>query len=529
MSFRFIISLFLAALTTQASAEVSLPSVFTSRMVLQRDIPIPVWGNAAPNEKITVSIGNQSKTTTADADGKWQIKLAPLSTGEPATLTVAGSNVITLNDVLIGEVWVGSGQSNIDTPVNAYAEKDQPLREAAGKNHPQLRLYRSAKASNGWQSATPDTLRGFSAQLFYFGMKLQQELNVPVGLVEAAVQGSPSVYWISDEAFHANPQIKSIIADYEKNRAAADRQRFQDAMANWKKNVVTAIASDPAFSGDNAEKPSQELLKKFPYPWQPPAAGFSKSKKGEHYEHHIQPLIPFAIRGVLWDQGEGGTDAGQIPQDVLMRALIGFWRQQWNQGDFPWIYVQKPSGQGCALDPNNPVNLGAKPFGNLPEKPESNSGGRFEYIRIMQQNPNTYMTFTSDLVPDVHPPNKSGYATRDSLVALGAVYGKPVEYYGPVFKSMKIEGDKLRITFDHTGKGLTAPANQQLQGFAIAGADKNFHWANAAIDGDSVILSSPAVANPEAATYAYGWYIAWANLFNQDGLPALTFRTDANW
>jgi sialate O-acetylesterase len=522
MPARFLIGTLFFAYTLGARAEVALPPVFSDHMILQHGMPVPIWGTASPGEKITVNIAGQSKSATANEKGKWQIKLDPLKPSDnPSTLTVNGTNTITISDVLIGEVWLGSGQSNIDTPVSDYTAKDQPLREAAGKDYPQIRLYRSAQTSAGWQPATHDAIRGFSAQLFYFGMKLHSELNVPIGLIEAAVKGSPSVYWLSEDAFNSDPQIKKIIDDYRQNRAAADQQHFEESLAKWKKNIANA--------GGNPEKPTPELQKKFPYPWQPPAAGYSKGKKGEHYERNIKPLIPFAIRGVLWDQGEGGTDAGQIPQDVLMQALIGFWRQQWKQGDFPWIYVQKPSGQGCALNPDNPVNLGAVSFAKLPEKPENNAGGRLEYIRIMQQNSNTFMTFTSDLVPEVHPPNKSGYATRDSLVALGAVYGKPVEYYGPVFKEMQPEGSKLRIVFDHIGKGLTVPPGQKLQGFAIAGKDKNFRWAEAVIDGNSVVLSNPDINAPVAATYAYGWYIAWANLFNQDGFPALTFRTDASW
>ena len=198
-----------------------------------------------------------------------------------------------------------------------------------------------------------------------------------------------------------------------------------------------------------------------------------------------------------------------------------------NQGDFPWLYVQKPNGGRCALNPNDPVNLGANPFAPLPKwVPDSDyfSGLHREAYDVIAQNAATFMVITTDLATGVHPTNKSGYAARDLLVAMGAVYGKPVEYYGPKFDAVKLEGSKVRISFTHAGKGLTVPAGQALQGFCLAGADKKLHWADAVIDGQTVVVSCAEVPAPVVVQYAWTWPLAWANLFNLDGLPAIGFR-----
>jgi sialate O-acetylesterase len=256
---------------------------------------------------------------------------------------------------------------------------------------------------------------------------------------------------------------------------------------------------------------------------------YGEQKTGNSYERLIRPLIPYAIRGVLWDQGEGGAVDGPIWQPMVMAALIRSWRADWGQGEFPWLYVQKPSGGGCALNPDSPANKGVMGFAPLPKDPPSTdyfASLRQDGYRIMR-NPNTFLVINSDLAPGVHPPTKSGYGARDVQVALGAVYGKPVEYYGPLYQSFRVEGGKVRIAYTHVGRGLSVPQGQPLQGFCLAGSDKKFHWAAAVIDGQTVVLTSPDVPNPVAVRYAWTWPLAWANLFNLDGLPALGFRTDA--
>jgi sialate O-acetylesterase len=502
-----------------AFAAVALPRVLSSHMVLQRDMEVPVWGTADPNETVTVAFRGQQKSASADAQGKWIVRLDPLpASGEPADLTVTGSNTLTLSDVLVGEVWVGSGQSNMDTDVPDYVKADLPLAEAAGKNHPQLRLFRS-DVGNGWQETTPQALRRFSAQLFYFGMKLQQELGVPVGVMEGAVRGSPSAPWINREAFKADPALqKAMAAEEAKNPFEKKMEKYNEALAQWQQSVDAAKAAGTA--GDKLPKP----------PVQPAPPG-EEPIIAHFYEQHIRPMIPYAIRGVLWDQGEGGPGLSYVSQRVLMAALIRSWRADWSQGDFPWLDVQKPSGEGCALDPENPINKGAAAFSPLPASPPGWQPGwppRWDWFGIMKDNPNVFLVSTSDLATGVHPSNKSGYGTRDCQVALGAVYGKPVEFYGPMYQSFSVEGGQLRLSFTHVGRGLACQEGQKLQGFALAGEDKKFYWADAAIEGATVVLSSPKVPAPVAARYAWAPFdITWANLFNKDGLPALGFKTDS--
>lgn len=386
---------------------------------------------------------------------------SPHSGSAPAPLTVIGSNTITLVDVIVGEVWLGSGQSNLDSPVNMYVANDPVLKEAANKKYPMLRLlhvYNGIPHGNtGWQGAGPGNVGGFSAQLFYFGMKLQQELGVPVGLIEAAVAGSPSGPFLSQSAFNADPEIQKAAARADaRNPLAARMKEYEAALAKWQKETAAAKA---------AGTPENRLPR---HPGLP--VPYARQMTGNSYEKLIRPLIPYAIRGVLWDQGEGGAVDGPIWQPTVMAALIRSWRADWGQGEFPWLSVQKPSGGGCALTPDNPMNTGAMAFASLPKDPpptEYFASLRQDGYRIMR-NPNTFLVINSDLAPGVHPPNKSGYGARDVRVALGAVYGKPVEYYGPVFQSFQVEGSKVRISYSHLGRGLTVPPGQPLQGFCVA-------------------------------------------------------------
>ena len=508
-----VISVLFFSLCQAVFADVQLPRVFSSHMVLQREMPVPVWGKAVPNEKITVTFAGQSKTATADAKGDWSVQLDPLTaSNEPATLTVSGNNQVRLDDVLVGEVWVGSGQSNIDTDVPDYLHCDPVLKEAWVEEHPQLRLYRS-DVGDGWQLTGQAALRRYSAQLFYFGMKLQEELGVPVGVMEGAVRGSPAGHWITHEMLLADEKVKAEIDDYNRKRM----EKFRGEHESWRKKIEEAKAKD-------------KLPKEPKEPKEPQLAGAPSASSGDYFAAHIQPMIPFAIRGVLWDQGEGGPGTLGVSQRTLIAAMVRGWRRAWGQ-DFAWLYVQKPSGRGCALNPDDPVNRGAMAFTpELPGKPHEWQKGwphRFEYLFMKDDNPRVFLVLASDLAPGVHPENKSGYGTRACRVALGAVYGRALEYYGPVYASHTVEGNKLRVKFSHIGKGLTCPAGQLLQGFALAGGDGKFYWAKAQIDGDTVVLSCPEVPSPVAASYAWAPVdITWANLFNRDGLPALSFKTE---
>jgi sialate O-acetylesterase len=495
------------AMAITASAEVKLPPVISSHMVLQRDMPAPVWGTAAPNEKVTVKFRDQQKETVADGKGNWLVKLDPLKAGGPDVLTV---NSVKLDDVLVGEVWVGSGQSNMQMGSRSYVQGDPVLAaNVLAAPYPKIRLVRIKTA---WAVADKDSLPSFSALLFLFGLRLQKELDVPVGLMVGAVGGTPSGFWLSEEAYRADAACKDVAAKaaatYSPEKA---QQAYEQQVAKWEKDVAAAKAKGEA-----------RLPRK---PAAPVKPGESSGKIGNLYQAHVRPFQPFGIRGVLWDQGESGTAIQDVDQCTLMGALIRGWRQEWGQGDFPFIYIQKPSGNGCAWDVTNPVTTQAQKFEPLPATVPNDGGYVETHIRIMQY-PNTAMAISSDLGPNTHPSNKSGYGHRAADVALGMVYGRKIEYYGPLYQSHSVEEGRIRVKFSHVGKGLAFKNGDKLQGFAVAGADKVFHWADAAIDGESVVVGSAAVPKPVAVRYAWANKRTWANLFNQDGLPAVTFRTD---
>ncbi len=500
----------LFTLAALARADVKLPPVFSEHMVLQRDIVLPVWGTASPDEEVTVAIAGQTKTTKADAQGKWRVKLDALKVGDPLTLTVKGKNTITLNDVLVGEVWVGSGQSNMDGRVGGYSKGDEVLAGLATKTFPQIRHINSRGV---WQLATPQNSGGFGALLYPFGIRLHEELKVPVGLMLGAVGGTPSGYWLSEEMYQSDAACKEVVAQFAKTyQFEALLKKYPEELAAWEKATEAARK-------DNKPAPRK--------PAPPGKAGETSTgaKIGNLFEANIRGFVGYGIRGVLWDQGESGTAIVGVDQYTLMGALIRGWRKDWAQGEFPFLYIQKPSGNGCAWDTANPVTKNASAFAPLPAVVPTDGGYREVHIRI-QRYPNTALVTASDLGSGIHPTNKSGYGARASQVALGMVYGQKVETQGPLFASHAIEGGKVRLKFTHVGQGLSARHSEKLQGFAIAGEDKKFVWADAVIEGDSVIVSSATVAKPAAVRYAWANAFPWANLFNKDGLPAQTFRTD---
>ncbi|MGB8169118.1 MAG: sialate O-acetylesterase, partial [Chthoniobacteraceae bacterium] len=421
-------------------------------------------------------------------------------------------NKIAITDVLVGDVWFGSGQSNMAGQVRGFAIKDEPLAKLAEGSYPKLRLM--ASGAKGWAEATPQNNATASALLFAFGVPLQKALEVPVGLIVGAVGGTPSGFWLSEEAYRADAasaeQVKKFAATYDPEKA---KQAYEKQLAAWQ------TAADAAKATPDAKPPRKPVLAAKP-------GESSRGKIGQLYEVHVRPFIPYAIRGVLWDQGEAGTDVAGVDQFTLMGALIRGWRQDWGQGEFPFLYVQKISGGGSALDPANPLTKEASKF--APEPPQIPADGAYRELHVkIAQHPKTAMVPASDLGGMTHPIMKSSYGTRAAQVALGFAYGKKVEWSGPQYVSQKVEGDKVRVKFSHTGAGLVRGQGEKLQGFAIAGEDKKFVWAEATIDGDSVVLSSAQVPKPVAVRYAWAAQIPWANLFNKDGLPAVTFRTDA--
>ena len=500
-----------ATFVTNSHAEVTLPPVISDHMVLQRDMPAPVWGTAAAGEEVTASIAGQTKKAVAGADGKWLVRLDPLQVAEGLTLIVQGTNKIEVKDVMVGEVWLGSGQSNMAGPVRSFKGADPGLQQTlAAAPYPKIRLLRSGL--KGWQEATPANVDSFSAILFAFGSRLQAELKVPVGLIVGAVGGTPSGHWLTEEMYRADEASQAQVKEFAKTYDfAAAMKAYERYMTAWKANVEKAKQGGKAAGREPA------------VPKQP---GECTGEIGHLYKAHIQSYVPYAIRGVLWDQGEGGTGITGLDQYHAMGALIKGWRKAWQQ-DFPFVYVQKPSGGGTAWDLTNPTTQNANAFTAPPAAvPRDIDGVAREVHLKIQQYPQTAMIISTDLGGMTHPTNKSGYGERAKQVALGFVYGQKIEYSGPLYAAHEIDGGRVRIKFTHIGQGLTARHSDKLQGFMIAGADKKFVWADAVIDGDSVVVSSPTVTAPLAVRYAWSSNAPWANLFNKDGLPAQTFRTD---
>lgn len=519
-----VLSLFLPLVAATAlHAEVKLSKVFTPHMVLQRGMAVPIWGTAAAGEKVKVAFAGQTKTATADDKGAWRVKLDALKVNaEPQVLTV---NDTKIDDVLVGEVWVGSGQSNMDMVVNSYVKDDPVLAAAAQKSYPKLRLLRK-DASATWEQATPETITKFSALLFSFGFPLQQKLDVPVGLMVGAVGGTPSGFWLSEEMYRSDgacaEAVKKFAATYnyeaEKAKFDAAMVTYTAEVAKWK--LLVEAAKKEGKAPPRGPRGPQGVGK---------AGEANSGKIGQLFESYIRPYVGYAITGVLWDQGESRTNIVGAPQYEVMGALINGWRKAWGQGEFHFIYVQKPSGGGCAWDYTNPQNTKADPF--RPQPPVLPAPPALDYshayFATFMQYPNTHMVISSDLGAGIHPVLKSAYGARAAQVAQSVAYGSKAEFLGPMYASHAIGGGQVTVKFTHTGKGLAFKNGDKLQGFMLAGADKKFVWAEAVIVGDTVVVSSKAVPQPAAVRYGWSPQFNWANLFNQEGLPATPFRTDS--
>lgn len=504
-------ALLILGLTSLAAADVKLPGVFGDHMVLQRETPVPVWGWADPGEKVTVILGEQSKTATADANGKWSLKLDPLKAGGPLVLKVQGKNSVERTDVLVGEVWLCSGQSNMAMTVGGVKDKQAEIDSA---DHPQIRMMTVARrpsadpkddAAGDWQVSSPQTVAGFSAAAYFFGRELQQKLNVPVGLINSSWGGTPIQAWTSQKDQEADPELAPIVksylnavATYTPEKAQAD---YEKKLANWEKARAKAKDEGKPFI---ARKP--ELSKE---------PGLSPNP-GTLYNGMIAPLAPYAIRGAIWYQGEANAGNYKI-YGLQMKTMIANWRTIWGEGDFPFLFVQLPNFVGG-------LAKGAEP---APAKPSENGWPwiREQFLRTLAV-PNTGMAVTIDIgePDDIHPKNKQDVGKRLAQWALAKTYGKEVAPSGPLYKSMRIDGGKIILEFDHVDGGLVV-CGDKPKGFAIAGEDKKFVWADAKIEGKTVVVSSDEVKQPTAVRYA------WANnpdcnLFNKAGLPASPFRTD---
>ncbi len=627
------------------AADIKLPALFNDNMVLQRDMAVPVWGTADAGGEVSVQINGQTKKTVVGKEGKWNVILDKMPAGGPFTLKIIGKDTLSFNNVMVGEVWVASGQSNMEMRVRNAKDAEE---EIAAADYPNIRLFQVVHTISltpldtvncpGWELCTPKTIPEFSAAAYYFGRMIHKELKVPVGIIHTSWGGSVAQAWTSAEALKMMPDftddVEKVIQDRNKKQMSMQqydailKERFAQVLAGnagfkngkpvwsdpalddsdwgkinnptrWEvagyphldgimwyrktinipasmanedmtlhlgpvndnditwfngvevgrtegadikrnyripaslvkpgKNVIAISVQDVGYSGGLWGRKSQLYLesksgKKISLTGEwlckpgfdeikilgpKPESPIDHNRPTVLFNGMINPIIPYAMRGVIWYQGEGNSGAA-YQYRTLFPTMIKDWRARWQEGDFPFIFVQLAN------------------FKEKQTEPQDDDWAELREAQLMTLSlPNTGMAVIIDIgeANDIHPKNKQEVGRRLALNALNLVYNKDVVYSGPIYKSMKVEGNKIRLYFDHVDGGLTFKDGKKLQGFAIAGKDKKFVWGKAVIDGEAIVVSAKGIKNPVAVRYA------WAanpigNLYNKAGLPASPFRTD---
>ena len=483
-------------LATGLCAGVRLPALFGDHMVVQQNLPVHVWGWADQDERVSVEFLGQVVSVTPSEDGRWEAYLDPAKAGGPFTLTVRGTNALTVKDIYVGEVWVGSGQSNMVWPLERSRDANE---EIAAAKHPGIRYFKVELATadtpqedvrGEWRVVSPDTAGEFSGVAYFFARHLHGKLDVPLGIIQSAWGGTPAESWASLPALKADPSLSGMIVDFDREAEEA-RGPYAEALANWEKRVAAAKA----------------VGKETPRRPPPPRSLRAQHKPASLFNAMIAPLTPYPIRGAIWYQGESNGNRGQgLLYRRLFRSMIEDWRQEWGQGPFPFLFVQL-------------ANYGrVPPTSTWPELREAQAMA----LGLVR----TGMAVTIDIgnPTDIHPRNKQDAGLRLALAARAIAYGeRDLDFSGPVFRQATREAGALRLWFDHAGGGLRASGGP-LEGFEVAGTDGKFVDAEARIAGNTVLVSSPEVSMPVHARYA------WAadpkgNLANGAGLPASPFRT----
>lgn len=625
---------------TSLSAQVKLPRLVSDSMILQRDTKCNIWGWASPGEKVTVEFNKKKYSTTTGADSLWMLVMSPMKAGGPYDMQINATNNITLRGILIGDVWICSGQSNMELSLERVKDKYPAI--IANAANPNIRQYIVSTraefnrpledlAAGKWETANPQSILRFTAVGYFFAKELYERYKIPIGLIRSAVGGSPAEAWLSEQALQQFPQHLTKMKRFQA-KGYVDSIRRSEGMASsaWYNNIwlndkgmheekkwydVTYDASGwssfqvpgfwneqglprtgvvwfrkeidvpasmtgvPArlFLGNMIDRDSVYVNGVFsgttgyqypPRKYDLPAGRLKAGKniivvrvingagQGGFYRDkpyritagnevielagqwqvklgtasqphpsgttfHYQPgslfngmlaaLLPYAMKGVIWYQGESNTGAA-VEYRTLFPAMINDWREKWNRGNFPFIYVQLANYLRTTDQPG-----------------ESNWAMLREAQLKTLSVPNTAMAVAIDLGEwnDIHPLNKEDVGKRLALAARKVAYGdKKVVHSGPVYKEMKVKDGRVTISFSNTGAGLMAKGNE-LKYFAIAGADKKFVWANAKIDGNNVVVWSDQVADPVAVRYAWADNPDGANLYNKEGLPASPFRTDS--
>jgi sialate O-acetylesterase len=504
------------AILSRAAAEVRPNSLFSDGAVFQQDVTLPVWGTAGEGENVTVEFDGQTASTIAK-DGKWRVQLKPHQTGGPYTLVIKGENTIVVRDVLVGEVWVCSGQSNMTSK----------LREKNASN-PQLRMFTveqtpsaspAANVEGRWLVCSPETASSFSAVGYYFGRDLHNATGRPVGMIHSSWGGTRVESWISLERLQQDSEFQTYAKSAESltppsaealEKYPVELAAYNAKLVEWNETGGKAydeavkawvLASKQAVAEGNPAPAKPVLAKPRPIAPKPPngTAGMPTTL----FNGMIAPLLPYAIRGVIWYQGESNA-SNPTAYRKLFPALIADWRTHWGQGDLPFLFVQ------------------IAPHKSMP--PEL----REAQFLTWQTTPNTAMAVITDAgdAEDIHPKKKEPVGARLALAARALAYGEKIEYSGPVYDSLKIDRSRAILSFRHTGGGLVA-GDGGVHGFSVAGADHVFVEAKAEIENDTVIVSSEKVPAPIAVRY--GWAnVPNVNLYNREGLPATPFRTDGS-
>jgi len=476
-----------------ASAQpLRLPAVFSDHMVLQHGCPIPVWGIAENDELITVTFAG-ARVQTRAREGCWSLELPPLPPGGPHLLTVAGRETVVFRDVLVGDVWLCSGQSNMEWPLARCPDADAEIRAA---ENPQLRLFLvplnkaaepAVDVNARWERCTTESVRRFSAVGYYFARSIER--GIPIGLVQSALGGSPIECWMARETLAASERFQREVLDPYPEQ----RRTFEQEVAFWEEEKRSLEA--------------QGQTQTRPRPWWdwPPCSLFNGM---------LAPLLPYGIRGVLWYQGESNVDRADLYRELLA-ALISSWREQWRSPELPFLLVQI-----AGWDKNRWRSLE-----EIGARPEESDWAELREVQwtIARQTPNVAMVVTTDVgeKDDIHPTRKRPVGERLALAARELVYGESVVASGPALSGVAFQGDRAELSFEHVGGGLVSKG--PLRGFAVCAADGAFVWAPASIEGERVVVRHPQGGPIEAVRY--GWAdFPLGNLFNREGLPALPFR-----
>ncbi len=511
----FIASLSLSAL---AHADVKLPAIFTDHMVLQRGEAVPVWGTAGAGEEVKVSFAGQSLVTKADKKAKWKVALDSMKeNAKPADLTVTGKNTVTIKDVLVGEVWICSGQSNMQWTVSSSLDAEK---EIAAANFPAIRMFNIERETatapqddckGAWFAASPQNVGNFSAVGYFFGRKLHQDLKVPVGLINTSWGGTRVEAWTSMDALKKRPSAKAMLDDWNKSEKNWNEAKEK---AEYEKKAADYKALRAKLDAENA-KLTADKKKPIPRGPQPPV----QPQKNQHYpaaiyNRMIASIIPYGVKGAIWYQGESNQRRAMQYQELLP-TMINDWRSRWSD-EFSFYIVQLAEfGNG-------------RPPVTEPGVPDAWAELQEAQLLTALTLPKCGVAVANDIgdEKDIHPKNKQEVGRRLALWALAKDYGKDVALYsGPIYKGAKVNGNKVHVSFDQAA-GLKTRDGKEPATFQIAGADQKWHWAKAKIEGESVIVWGDAVEKPVGVRYAWTAWSKDDNLVNKDGLPASCFRTD---